>query len=71
MTVNRYETLLIAAQMANTHKRACSKGGDGLVPKEDMEMEFQVWEMHERNLRDLMKLVRFTDGRVMYDKSGL
>ena len=69
LIIGQYETLQIMAEIVNAQKRACSRGGDGLIPKDELKVSFRVWEKHERNIRDLMKRVRY-GWEEMYETAG-
>ena len=57
--ISQYETLKIMFNASNQKKRLYSKHGDGMVPKEGCENDFSIWEAHERNLRELIRKLRF------------
>ncbi len=61
VTIKKYETLKTMCAMANFEKSLRSRNGDGLVPKEGFEGDFSIWEAHEKNLRELMRKVRYNE----------
>ena len=67
MGMTKSQTIEKCLEMVLAMKRICSRGNRSEVPDDGMENTYDMWDEMQRNLRDMLRDMRYGTGRAYAD----